>query len=273
MLYHSVRDIMYISISLRNLKPNPGLSRSKATRLHSSCKQKPNLGPGLKDHWLRYHQTQYWPERKPRTKISLGFLSVTAISRKKMEKDQAVSFLIPMRGYAYPRLHAAHFVNCFTGILMIMICYGNLFHHVIIQVHHEMSSQNVFKRGFWTKDFVSQIPGTHVHHATTIWSKYHWRIVKVICCFLYSDYFPVWLGCNMSLDGCWIARLLTSRLDLWKKSDVGWSWWKREVHLFLLTFALWLLDARGGKEHPQYYQYAFLSNLYSPLILPPAACQ
>ena len=195
---------------------------------------------------------KYWPERKPRTKISLGLSWVTTISRKKMEKDQAVSFLIPMRGYAYPRLHAAHFVNCFTGILMIMICYGNLFHHVIIQVHHEMPSQNVFKRGFWIKDFVSQIPGTHVHQATTIWSKYHWRIVKVICCFLYSDYFPVWLKWNMSLDGCWIARFLTSRLDLWKTSDVGWSWWKREVPLFLLTFALWLLDVRGRKEHPQY---------------------
>lgn len=47
------------------------------------------------------------------------------------------------------------------------------------------------------------------HHATTIRSKSHWRIYSEgLFCFLYSDYFPVWLKWNMSLGLLMVAALL-----------------------------------------------------------------
>lgn len=60
----------------------------------------------------------------------------------------------------------------------------------IIQVDHEMSSQNVFKRGFWTKDVVSQIHVT----CTSCYNDMFEILLKDIeglFCFLYSYYFPV----------------------------------------------------------------------------------
>lgn len=112
----------------------------------------------------------------------------------------------------------------------------------------------------------SQIPGTSWH---IMLQRYDRNLIEGYIVKVYFASFSAitfrsdWNGTCLLMVAA-LLGFLTSRLDLWKNPMWGEAGGNERRICF---------SESGGKEHPQYYQYAFLSNLYSPLILPPAACQ